>query len=162
MVQSQNNFESSVLNLSTPKCLYASSVTSLPLGVRTMKPSLIRKGSYTSSRVPESSLIAVAIVLAPTGPPLNLVIMVFRILLSMESRPRLSIFSASSANFAIFKSMVPLPMTWAKSLTLLSSEFAILGVPLERRAISKAASSSIPIFRIAALRLTIFLRNSVS
>ena len=73
-------------------------------------------------------------VLAPTGPPLNLVIMVLRILLSMESSPRLSILRASSAYLAIFRSICPSPTTCAKSLTLRRRELAIRGVPLLRNA----------------------------
>jgi hypothetical protein len=51
-----------------PKCSYAFAVTSLPLGVRCINPSCIKKGSYTSSSVPASSPTAVAIVVMPTGP----------------------------------------------------------------------------------------------
>ena len=50
----------------------------------------------------------------------------------------------------------------AKSLTLLSSPFAIRGVPRLRRAISRAALSSISIFNIEALLQTIFINSSVS
>ena len=55
---------------------------------------------------------------------------------------------------AIFLSITPLPKTWAKSLTRRKNLLAILGVPLERRAISKAPSLSISIPKIPALLVT--------
>jgi len=70
--------------------------------------------------------------------------------LSISSRPFLSIFRASSEYLAISRSIIPFPLTWAKSLTLLNNEFAILGVPLDRPAISLAALSSICILSIPA------------
>src|SRR5579859_6480627 len=42
-----------------------------PRGVRAMKPSCSRYGSYTSSMVSVSSLVLAANVSSPTGPPLN-------------------------------------------------------------------------------------------
>src|SRR5678809_1813975 len=70
-----------------PRCRYAFSVASLPLGVRCKKPSWIRNGSYTASNVAGSSPTAVAIVVIPTGPPLNFSMIVRRILLSISSSP---------------------------------------------------------------------------
>ena len=93
-----------------PRWLYASVVTSRPLGVRLTNPSFIRKGSYTSSSVPGSSPSAVAIVDRPTGPPENLSIIVSSILLSISSSPYLSMFSASSAMRAMPSSIVPPPL----------------------------------------------------
>ena len=52
-----------------------------------MKPSWIKNGSYTSSMVSPLSETAVANVDKPTGPPLNLSIIVIRILLSISSKP---------------------------------------------------------------------------
>ena len=49
----------------------------------------------------QSSPKAVAIVVSPTGPPLNLSIIVHTILLSISSSPYLSMFKASKANLAI-------------------------------------------------------------
>ncbi len=72
---------------------------------------------------------AVAMVVNPTGPPLNLSMMVQSILLSISSRPYLSIFRASRANCAISVSMLPEPFTWAKSRTRRSNALAIRGVP---------------------------------
>ncbi len=60
------------------------------------------------------------------------------------------------------RSMAPLPFTWAKSLTLLSRAFAILGVPLLRDAISAAALSFMATFIIEADLLTIPLRTGAS
>ena len=96
-----------------------------PRWVRIIKPSFIRKGSYTSSRVPASSDIEVASVPRPTGPPLKVRIRVLRILLSIASRPLLSILSLLRAKREISRFMRPSPRTWAKSRTLLSRAFAI-------------------------------------
>ena len=49
--------------------------------------------------------------------------------------------------------------TWAKSLTLLSSLLAILGVPLHLEPISNAASSSISAPNILALLFIIFAKS---
>lgn len=43
-----------------------------PRGVRLRKPCMMRKGSWTSSRVEASSPTATATEESPTGPPLNL------------------------------------------------------------------------------------------
>ena len=97
------------------------------------------------------SLTAVAIVESPTGPPLNLSIMVNSILLSISSKPCASTFNAPKAYLAISIVIDPFPLICAKSLTLRSNAFAILGVPLLRPAISIADSIEIGTFKICAL-----------
>ena len=104
---------------------------------------------------------AVANVVNPTGPPLNLSIIVERILLSISSKPWASTFSALRANLAISISIFPLPLICAKSLTRRNKAFAIRGVPLLLPAISIAASIVIGIFKIEALRCTMLVNNSV-
>ena len=69
-------------------------------------------------------------------------------------------FSAVRATFVMLVSMRPVPFTWAKSRTRRSSELAIRGVPRERPAISKAASSVMGTPRILLERSTI--RESVA
>src|SRR5579885_1734632 len=56
---------------SSLRCSYAARIATRPRGVRAMKPSCSRYGSYTSSIVSESSLVLAARVSRPTGPPLN-------------------------------------------------------------------------------------------
>lgn len=56
----------------SPKCLYPSSVTVRPRGVRSINPICMRYGSLNSSIVASSSESDEAIVLRPTGPPPNL------------------------------------------------------------------------------------------
>jgi len=135
-----------------PKCSYAFIVTSLPLGVRCRNPSCIRKGSYTSSSVPDSSPTAVAMVVIPTGPPLNLSMMVVRILLSISSKPNSSTFNALRPCCVQPKSITPLPNTMAKSRMRRNNPFAIRGVARLRPAISLAASLVIFTFNIPDAR----------
>ena len=123
-----------------PRCSYAFAVTSLPLGVRCIKPSCIKKGSYTSSSVPASSPTAVAMVVMPTGPPLNFSMMVERIRLSISSNPCSSTFNAFNACCVMPRSISPSFNTCAKSLTLLNKPLAIRGVPRLRLLISPMAS----------------------
>lgn len=59
--------------------------------------------------------------------PLNLSIIVHRILLSISSRPYWSMFRASSAKRAISKSILPEPFTCAKSRTRRNKALAIRG-----------------------------------
>ena len=99
---------------------------------------------------------------SPTGPPLNLSIMVQSILLSISSRPYLSMFSASKAKLAISVSMLPEPFTCAKSRTRRNNAFAIRGVPRLREAISDAALVEQGTFRIPAERRMIPLSTSSS
>ena len=93
--------------------------------------------------VPASSPTAVAIVVMPTGPPLNFSMIVSRILLSISSRPYSSTFNAFNACCVMARSTTPLLNTWAKSLTLLKNPLAILGVPRLLPEISLAASEVI-------------------
>ena len=99
-------------------------------------------------------LNTVATVFRPTGPPLNFSMIVPRILLSIWSSPRESMFSAARAMRVISRSMCPSPLTIAKSRTRRSRALAIRGVPRERRATSWAASSSIETSRMRAERRT--------
>src|SRR3989338_9475408 len=66
------------LGCSSPRCRYACSVAMRPRGVRERNPILRRKGSCTSSSVSTSSWVAAAMVVSPTGPPLNFLMMVSR------------------------------------------------------------------------------------
>ena len=134
----------------------------MPRGVRFINPSFIKNGSYTSSMVPASSPTAVAMVVIPTGPPLNLSIIQYKMRLSISSNPYSSIFSAFNACFVMSISIFPVPFTWAKSRTLRKSEFTIRGVPLLREAISFAASSEIYTSKIPAERFTIPVKISES
>ena len=59
----------------------------------------------------------------------------------------------------MFRSISPVPLICAKSLTLLSSELEILGVPLLLPAISKAALLFIGTSKIFADLFTIFDNN---
>ncbi len=107
--------------------------------------------------MPPSSPIAVAMVLMPTGPPLNLSIIVNKILLSISSKPCLSILSAFKPYCEIFMSILPSPLTCAKSLIRLNRALAIRGVPRERDAISSAAFALISTFKIFDDLFTIVL-----
>ena len=71
-------------------------------------------------------------------------------------------FKAVSDIRVMSVSMRPVPFTWAKSRTRLSSALAIRGVPRDLRAISMAASSLMGICRICALRRMIFAKVSGS
>ena len=109
----------------------------------------MRNGSYTSSIVPASSPTAVAMVVMPTGPPLNFSIMALKMRLSISSKPFLSTFRASKAFFATAMLIFPSERIWAKSLTRLRSRFAIRGVPLERRGrtVAQNHQRQIPIYK---------------
>lgn len=72
-----------------------------PWEVRCRKPSWMRYGSWTSSRVLGSSPTAMAMVERPTGPPLKFWAMVSKMRLSISSRPRESISRSSRAAAAI-------------------------------------------------------------
>ena len=80
----------------------------------------------------------------------------------MASRPLSSTSRDLSELEAISMSMVPSPFTSAKSLTRLSRRLEIRGVPRERRAISRAASSPMEVPRMPAVRSTMSLRSSGS
>ena len=54
-----------------PRCLNAKLVAVLPLLVLEINPKFNKKGSITSSTVPESSFIEADKVSIPTGPPPN-------------------------------------------------------------------------------------------
>ena len=75
-----------------------------------------------------SSPILVAIVSTPTGPPLNLFIKLSKYSVSTLSSPESSTCNLFNALLVISKSILPLPSTKAKSLTLLNNLLAILGV----------------------------------
>ena len=98
----------------------------------------------------------------PTGPPLNLSIRVSSIDLSIESSPWRSIPSEESESFATDPSIFPFALTSAKSLVLLKIRLAILGVPRDRLASSRAPSLSISTSRISAERFIISYRSSLS
>lgn len=83
-------------------------------------------------------------------------------LLSISSRPYLSILSASRAKLAIFVSILPEPFTCAKSLTRRSKALAIRGVPRLRPAISEAALVEHGTSRMLAERRIIPLNTSSS
>ena len=106
--------------------------------------------------VPDSSPTAVAIVLIPTGPPLNFSIMASSILLSISSNPCSSTFNAFSACCVIPISTIPSFNTCAKSRTRLNNPLAILGVPLLLLEISPAAAEFIFTFNMPALLTIIF------
>ncbi|MPM82304.1 hypothetical protein SDC9_129365 [bioreactor metagenome] len=143
-----------------PRCSYASLVTHLPRGVRFKNPICIRYGSYTSSIVTVSSPTVADNVSSPTGPPSKLLIIIVSILLSRLSRPSSSISSFPRAISAIPCVILPSPITCAKSRTRFNRRLAILGVPLERFAISAAPSGVIGISNIPALRVTICISSS--
>ena len=97
--------------------------------------------------VSEFSDTAVAKVEIPTGPPLNLSIIVVKILLSISSSPWASTFKALRLYLEIFMSMFPVPFICAKSRTRRNKALEILGVPLLLPAISIAASPEIGTLR---------------
>src|SRR3989344_6555040 len=72
----------SVLGGVRPKCSYARAVAQRPREVRSKNPICIKYGSDTSSIVSSSSRTEAAMVVSPTGPPLNLLITELRICLS--------------------------------------------------------------------------------
>ena len=79
----------------------------------------------------------------PTGPPSYFSIIKFNKALSVVSSPNSSMFRISKDEFATSFVITPSNLIRAKSATLLTSLFAILGVPLERLAIASAPSSVI-------------------
>src|SRR3990172_6999927 len=82
-----NSFSCEDTGLFLPKYSYARFVVCLPRGVRSRKPSCRRNGSYTSSSVSFSSLIAAARVSSPTGPPPNFSMIIRSSLRSILSKP---------------------------------------------------------------------------
>ena len=104
--------------------------------------------------------LAVDIVSTPTGPPLNLFIKASKYSMSIASSPYLSTLRRSRDSKVISKSILPSPLTKAKSLTLLNKRLAILGVFLLLLASSTAASSSIFILRTRLVLLTILASSS--
>ena len=104
---------------------------------------------------------AVARVLSPTGPPLNLSISVVRILLSISSKPCASTCKAFNPIWVMFRLMVPSPLICAKSRIRRKSALAIRGVPRLLLAISMAALSAMGMFKIWALLVTIPASTSV-
>ena len=104
--------------------------------------------------------MALAKVSKPTGPPLKRSIKVLRYLISTSSRPIESTFKAFNALIVSSKSIESLPSKLAKSLTLLYSLLAILGVPLLRLAIYIAPSKEISVFNTREVLKTISLISS--
>ena len=102
-----------------------------------------------------------AILSIPTGPPLNLFIKLSKYSISVLSKPYSSTCNLVRLLFVISFVIVPSPLTNAKSLTLFSSLFAILGVFLLLLAIILAASSSIVNSNNLALLFTISVNSSL-
>src|SRR5439155_9265512 len=95
----------------SPSLRYAFAVATRPCGVRLMYPSMIKYGSFTSSRVPASSPIATASEFKPTGPPLNLWISASMMRLSHWSKPSRSISSIVRARSASSAVILPSAFT---------------------------------------------------
>ena len=108
-----------------------------------MSPCWIRYGSVTSSMVLGDSQRAAEIVSRPTGPPPKSSLIAPRYFLSSASRPSGSTCSWFKDCSAVSKVTIRSPLMLEKSHTRRKSRKAIRGVPRERRAISRAASSSI-------------------
>lgn len=83
-----------------------------------------------------------------------------RMRLSISSRPSSSISIIASAWLAISAFIMPSALTCAKSLTHLSRLLAILGVPLDLDATSRAPSGVISISRRPAERLMMTASSS--
>ena len=95
----------------------------------------------------------------PTGPPSNFLIIACIRTWSNESNPLWSISSDPNAFSELSLEITESDLTWAKSLTLLRSLFAILGVPLDLFAISNNPVSVNSHFKSLADLSKIFFKS---